>query len=144
MLDIEQSVNERIEKNDEYLREFVDYLEESGLKEKTIDKHVGNVAFYINEFLVYHYDETMQEGTSSETLDDFFGNFFTRKCLWSTPQTIRESIAGLNKFYKCMFDKKYISAEEYEEYKFTIKVSKDVWIETCSDYNSGDTDMFFF
>ncbi len=35
------------------LYQFADALKEQGLKKKTIDKHVKNIDFYINHFLLY-------------------------------------------------------------------------------------------
>ena len=32
---------------------------------------------------------TMENGCKDEYLSDFFGYFFIRKCMWSTPDTIR-------------------------------------------------------
>lgn len=41
------------EENDKLLDEFETYLIKNGLKEKTVNGHVSNVDFYINEFLLY-------------------------------------------------------------------------------------------
>ncbi len=142
-IDVETEMDKMMEKNDKYFDEFIDYLLESGLKEKTIGKHLGNVSFYINDYLLCR-EQEMEEGTNLENLDGFFGDFFIRKCMWSTPQTIRENVAGLNKFYKCMFEKGYISSEQYENYKATVKEYKDEWIDYCRAYNDPNVELFFY
>ncbi len=143
MLDMERDVNEIVEKNNEYLEVFAQYLEENGLKDKTISRHLWNVSFYLNDFLAYYNNLTMEEGTQFENLDDFFGDFFVRKCMWSTPETVKQNIAGLNKFYKCMSINGYIPLEIYENYTTAIKESKEFWIDFCEDYNEPSMNMFF-
>ncbi len=147
MEEVLKNEEEVLEENKEYFKAFYEYLKESGLKEKTIDKHVENVSFYINEFVLYHKCLRMEGGAYFDSLDDFFGDFFIRKCMWSTPYTIKENIAGLNKFYKCMFEKKYISEDSYREYKDVVKDCKEMWIELCDYYNNAilnlDMDIFF-
>ena len=45
-------------------------------------------------------DATMEEGVTM--LGDFLGDFFIRKCMWSTPATVKTTATSLKKFYKCM------------------------------------------
>lgn len=40
----------------------------------------------------------MENGCKDEYLSDFFGYFFIRKCMWSTPDTVKSTIASLKKF----------------------------------------------
>ncbi len=143
MLDFEMNTKEILEKNDEYITIFAKYLEDNGLKNNTINKHCVNVSFYINEYLIYYQNKTMEEGTDFENLDGFFGDFFIRKCMWSTPKSIKENLAGLNKFYKCMFEKKYISSANYKNYKNIVKNYKEAWAMYCHEYNNLDEDIFF-
>lgn len=45
---------QRIRKvNHELLKDFESWLESSGLSEKTINNHISNIDFYINEYLLY-------------------------------------------------------------------------------------------
>lgn len=39
--------------NQKLLDEFENWLQEANLSERTIKKHIDNVDFYINEFLLY-------------------------------------------------------------------------------------------
>ena len=73
---------------------------------------------------------TMENGCKDEYLSDFFGYFFIRKCMWSTPDTVKLTIASLKKFYR-------LSKEDYEEFTDTIRVNKEYWTDCCSEYNDG-------
>ena len=44
----------------------------------------------------------MEEGISM--LDEYLGNFFIRKCMWSTPANIKTNATSIKKFYKCMLE----------------------------------------
>lgn len=72
----------------------------------------------------------MENGCKDECLSDFFGYFFIRKCMWSTLDTVKSTIASLKKFYR-------LSKEDYEEFTDTIRVNKEYWIDCCSEYNDG-------
>ena len=69
--------------NNLLLQLFEEDLVKSGLKEKTIRRHLSNVDFFLNEFLIRAGALPMEEGISM--LDEYLGNFFIRKCMWSTP-----------------------------------------------------------
>lgn len=77
---------------------FKDDLIQSGLKDKTISRHLSNVEFYINEFLLYRDAYPMEEGLNM--LDDYLGDFYIRKCLWSTPGNIKSTAASIKKFFE--------------------------------------------
>ena len=78
--------------NEQILEDFKIYLEESGLAPKTIDRHTGNIEFYINTYLLYYDLESPHEG--HYRLDDFFTGFFLTKAMWSSPATVKENIAS--------------------------------------------------
>lgn len=122
--------------NNEYLNEFSDYLEKSGISVKTANKHLDNSEFYINTFLIRFGGADIREGCSM--LDDFFADFFIHKCMWSTPSSIKSTSTSLKKFYKCMMDHGHIEKDDYEEVCATIKEGLDYWIDICENYNDPD------
>lgn len=83
--------------NQKILEDFKIHLQESGLAPKTIDRHVSNIEFYINTYLLYYDIESPHQG--HYRLDDFFGGFFPSKAMWSSPATTKENITSLKKFY---------------------------------------------
>ena len=107
----EKQCDEIREINAKYIEEFVDELSKKGFVDKTIKRHYENV--------------------------DFFGYFFIRKCMWSTPDTVKSTMASLKKFYRFMYESNRLSKEDYEEFMDTIRVDKEYWIDCCSKYNDG-------
>lgn len=79
--------------NDNLLKIFEEDLKSKGLSEQTIGRHISNVDFYINEYLLREDARTMEEGVAA--IDTFLGYFFIRKCMWSTPGTIKSTAATL-------------------------------------------------
>lgn len=79
--------------NNLLLQLFEEDLVKSELKEKTINRHLSNVDFFLNEFLIRAGALPMEEGISM--LDEYLGNFFIRKCMWSTPANIKTNATSI-------------------------------------------------
>ena len=77
----------------------------------------------------------MDKGVSG--LDMFLGWFFIRKCMWSTPGTIKSTAASIKKFYKCMPDNK-IDEKDYKLLCDDIKENMEEWQYDCAMYNDLD------
>ncbi len=122
--------------NHEYLLLFQEDLENAGLKDKTIYNHLSNADLFINDFLIYNMNATMEEGVTM--LGDFLGDFFIRKCMWSTPATVKTTAASLKKFYKSMADHGKIEKKDYDYVCRDIKESMEYWQECCAEYNNPD------
>lgn len=122
--------------NEKYLEIFQAELTKMGLSPKTIRSHLSNVDFYINDFLLYEEPTPMNEGCGY--VDRFLGDFFIRKCMWSTPATIKSTAASLKKFYKCMLEKGYVEKDDYRELCETIKDDMEYWVEDCRRFNDVD------
>ncbi len=135
-INYEEKVHKIRKENAEYLQLFRDDLLKKGLTDKTIRKHINNIDFYINEFLNYYEPTVMEEGCYK--VDEFLGDWFIRKAMWSNKTTIKENSASIKKFYKCMLDHHYIDVEDYKEVCSIIKEMKDVWIMNVEDYNYID------
>ncbi|NLC45337.1 MAG: hypothetical protein GX783_13785 [Clostridiales bacterium] len=140
----EQKCDEIRGRNEAYLDEFSNDLLDSGLKEKTVNSHWLNVNFYINSYLLREEPLEMVHGTHFYKISDFLGNFFIRKCMWSTPGTIKSTAASIKKFYKSMLKFGYIDKSDYEELVQTIKENMDSWMEDCRVYNDPNSDNPFY
>ena len=136
----ERAVEEQLGRNDTYLDEFEAWLLESGLKEKTIQNHLRNVEFFINDYLQREGASDVEEGC--QRVDDFLGYFFIRKCMWSTPSSIRQNAASLKKFYKCMVEKGHVGQRDLDLLLATIKEQMPLWIEDCEKFNDPSYDYF--
>ena len=122
--------------NEELLALFEEELQDSGLSAKTVRRHLSNAEFYINEYLLREEPRPMEDGITE--LDMFLGFFFIRKCMWSTPGTIKSTAASIKKFYKCMLNHGKISKDDYEYLCDDIKENMEQWQTDCAVYNDPD------
>ncbi len=127
----------------EYNLPAIALFEESiqNFTEKTIQKHLSNVIFFLNDYSTYYDACTFEDAWKS--LDDFFGYFFIRKCMWSTPATIKSTAASIKKFYKCMVDNQLFDARAYDMLTTHIKENMPIWQDECEAYNNFDEDYDF-
>lgn len=121
------------EANQTLLTEFAQRLKESKLTEKTVTKHVDNIDFYINEFLLYEDATEPQEGVYSVNM--FLGYWFIRKAMWASPSAIKSNAASLKKFYTYMHEQGLVEAEDLADLKQTIKEEMPGWIATLNRYD---------
>lgn len=140
--DYESARGKMLERNDAFLEEFEQWLEGKGLKEKTIAGHLSNVSFYLDEYLQYEQATPMEYGAAWGYLNGYFGDFFIRKCMWSTPSATRQTLASLKKFYQCMAERGHIEEELYQSYLEDVKEMKEEWVSLCDEYNTGETNPF--
>ena len=122
--------------NEELLTLFEEELQDSGLSAKTVRRHLSNAEFYINEYLLREEPRPMEDGITE--LDMFLGFFFIRKCMWSTPGTIKSTAASIKKFYKCMMNHGKISKDDYVYLCDDIKENMEQWQTDCAVYNDPD------
>lgn len=122
------------DKNHEYLLLFQEDLENAGLKQKNIYNHLSNADLSINDFSGNRMNVTMEEGVTM--LGDFLGDYFIRKCMWSSPSTVKTTTASLKKFYKSMAKHRKIEKKDYDYVCRDIKESMEYWQESCKSYNN--------
>ena len=122
--------------NEELLALFEEELQDSGLSAKTVRRHLSNADFYINEYLLREEPRPMEDGITE--LDMFLGFFFIRKCMWSTPGTIKSTATSIKKFYKCMLNHGKISKDDYAYLCDDIKENMEQWQTDCAVYNDPD------
>jgi len=124
------------ELNAALLKEFESWLAEKNLSVKTIRKHISNVDFYINDFLLY--GEAIEAADGVGNIGEFLGYWFIRKAMWASPTAIKENASSLKKFYQFMFEKGKISKESLDELKQTIKEDMPEWLATMERYDDPD------
>ena len=135
----EAECEKRREENHIFITGFTRYLEDKKLSEKTINKHVANVDFYINECLLYESPEKASDGVNK--VNYFLGYWFIRKAMWASPTSIKENTTSLKHFYTYMNKIGQVSKEELIDLKREIKENKDKWIETVKKYDDPDIDI---
>ncbi|GAA5263484.1 hypothetical protein [Methanocalculus sp. MC3] len=122
--------------NKNLLAEFREYLTKKELTPRTIEKHLQNVDFYINVFLLYYEEQDARDGVTEISM--YLGFWFIKKVHWSGISAINENASSLKKFYQFMFEKGEITKEEFTELKETIKEEKPEWIATMERYLDED------
>ena len=132
----EEACRKEQEINEQYLLIFEQDLTQAGFTEKTISRHLRNVDFYLNTFLLREEPKAMADGVAC--LDMFLGDFFIRKCMWSTPGSIKSNAASIKKFYKCMADHGKIEQRDYDYLCREIRENLLSWQTDCEIYNDPD------
>lgn len=126
------------QENESLLEMFEKDLE--GLNQKTINRHLTNVDFYINTYLLREDAYDFTHGIWD--IDDYLGYFFIRKCMWLTPGNIK-STTSIKKFYQCMLKQEMIQKADYEYLCETIKDNMWKWQSDCEMYNDPDAESPF-
>lgn len=137
----EENLKKQLKKNEGYLKSFEKSLKAKNLAPKTIKNHLSNVEFYINDYLNYYEVSDIEEGCYG--LSSYFGDFFIRKCMWSTGYAIKMTVASLKKFYSCMLELNIIKKDDYDNLCSEIKEELDEWIDTCENYNNNEDFMLW-
>lgn len=82
----------------------------------------------------------MEDGCAQ--VNGFLGDFFIRKCMWSTPAAIRQYCASLKKFYKSMLGAGLIQQTSYDQLLDEIKYGKEEWCDRCEAFNGGSFSFY--
>jgi hypothetical protein len=124
--------------NAKLMPDFEQRLSGQGLANKTIRRHVDNVDFYINTYLLNEDAVPASEGAGHVSM--FLGYWFVRKAMWASPGAIRENAASLKKFYTFMHEQGHIDTDDLQELKETIKEEMPEWVGTVERYDDPDID----
>jgi site-specific recombinase XerD len=127
----------RIRRNNrQLLNHFEEWLSHSKLSPKTIKRHISNVDFYINEFLLY--EDAIEAADGVGSIGMFLGYWFIRKAMWASKTGIKESAASLTRFYKFMFERNEITKEAFDHLKHRIKNEMPEWLGRMERYDDPD------
>jgi site-specific recombinase XerD len=132
----EQSCQAIRQKNQQLLNDFSRYLKATGLSDKTVNKHVSNTSFYINEFLLY--DDVTEAQDGIHAVGMYFGYWFIKKAMWATPSTMKSTATSLKKFYGFLAEQDMVSQSALQELKDTLKEGMPDWIATLKRYDDPD------
>ena len=138
----EAAVKEIEKANERHLKTFKKWLEGKKFTEKTINSHINNVEFYINDYLNYYDAQDVKSGCSC--IGGFLGDFFIRKAGWSSVAQIKANAASIKKFYACMSEQGVIKEEKYRNLCEEIKEGMEGWLEDMRRYEErlNEIDMF--
>ncbi|MBI4768931.1 MAG: recombinase [Chloroflexi bacterium] len=119
--------------NKELLDDFTKWLQDSNLAAGTIDNHIGNIEFYINEFLLYEDAINPEDGIHEISM--FLGYWFIKKAMWASATAIKSNAASLKKFYTFLHERGKVSKEDLGFLKERIKEEMPEWIATLERYD---------
>jgi len=119
--------------NERILNEFEVLLKSSGLSQKTINNHVSNIDFYINEYLLYEDTTTAKDGIHAVGM--FLGYWFIKKTMWASRSSIKGHATSLKKFYAFLHEKGLIDKEDLTYLNQTIKEDMSEWLATMERYD---------
>jgi len=125
--------------NERLLKEFEVWLQSSGLSKKTIQNHVLNIDFYINEYLLYEDATEARDGVHAVGM--FLGFWFIKKAMWSSRASLKGNAASLKKFYTFLEVNGMIDTEDLTELTLTIKEGMPDWLETLERYEDPSTSI---
>jgi site-specific recombinase XerD len=119
--------------NECLLNEFEMWLKSSGLSEKTINNHLSNIDFYVNEYLLYEDASAAKDGVDAVGM--FLGYWFIKKAMWASQSSIKGNATSLKKFYTFMREKGLIDKVDLIDLKQTIKEDMPEWLATLGRYD---------
>ncbi len=127
------------EENRVLLDDFATWMKGKGLSAATVNKHLNNIDFYINEFLLYESPESAAEGVGDAGM--FLGYWFIRKAMWASETTIISNAASIRKFYDFMLRRGAVEPGAVKEMKEGIKADLPEWLATLKRYEDPAVDM---
>ena len=142
MENIEKKIKENQTRNKKFIKEFEEWLKEKSLSDKTIKKHISNVDIFINDYLNY-YDIVKAENGLEEVFP-FLNEWFIEKCMWSSRNSLKETVASLKKFYQYMSENNYVNVNDYKETFDFIKDNMNELLESVDEFNDFDDDYYDF
>ena len=119
--------------NKQILDEFELLLKSVGLSKNTIKKHVSNIDFYINEYLLYEDATEAKDGVDAVGM--FLGYWFIKKAMWASQSSIKGNATSLKKFYSFLYDKRLIEKDDLDDLTETIKEGMPEWLATLDRYD---------
>jgi hypothetical protein len=108
----EQKCKKIKDKNHIHLDNFKKLLQNQGLTKKTIDNHIFNVDFYINEFLCAYDAQDVTQGCYK--ISRFLGDWFIKKAMWSSCSNIKSNSTSIKKFYAFLLEGGVVTQEDYD------------------------------
>ena len=119
--------------NKSLLADFETWLKSSGLSDKTINNHLSNIDFYINEYLLYKDIIEARDGVDSVSM--FMGYWFIHKAMWASQASMKNYATSLKRFYAFLVEKGLIHKEVLNRLKKTIKEEMSEWLTSLKRYD---------
>lgn len=119
--------------NEQLLKEFENWLKLAGLSVKTVEEHIANIEFYVNEHLLY--EEAIEAKDGIDAVGMFLSYWFIRKAMWASKSSIKGNATSLKKFYSFMNEKGLVDNEELAYLHQTIKKDMPEWLASLERFD---------
>lgn len=129
--EFQQAIKDNESKNFGHIKEFEAWLKDSGLAPKTVDKHCGNVEFFLNWYLMREDIILMEDGM--DTVEHFISTYLARE-EYESLSSIKGYLTSVKKFYQCMAERGHVEQQRYAELLDEIKQNKKYWYEESQGY----------
>lgn len=136
--DWETNCNRVRKDNAKLLSEFKQWLDKKGLGDKIIDKHISNIDFYVNEYLLH--SNLIEAKDGAIKVCDFFGDWFIRKAMWASKTSVKSIATSLRKFYNFMYEKNLVEEFDIEYLSDMVKEEMPVWLKKLERFDNLDED----
>lgn len=119
--------------NKPILDEFRGWLENANLSNSVIQKHMWNIILFA-DYLVY--DDPLQKlvEANSSNVYMFMANWYPRKVLPSSPNSVQSYSASFRKLFRFMVETNRINAERETAVRKTLKQDKQEFLQARSYY----------
>jgi len=122
------------------LTNFEAWLTSSGLAPKTAAKHVSNIDFFINEYLMH--EEPCEACEGVDQVSSYLGHWFILHAMWASPGSIRRNAASVKKFYAFMLENGLVSQQSVDDLAQMIKQEMPKWIAQVERYDDEMDDGY--
>ncbi len=118
--------------NEEMIEGFQSHLQNKELTENSIEKHVYNITYFLNEYLLYR-DKRPEEAILE--MNNFIGKWFIKKTPWVTASAITSMINSIKHFYRFLLLQERISQRDLNLLLQKFKRSQKDWINRLKSTN---------
>jgi hypothetical protein len=138
--ELNKKINKMEKENNELISNFEMWLVSKKITDKTIKKHMFNVDFFINCYLLHYLLIGPKDGISE--ISGYFGYWFIRKAMWASEVQIKNNATSIRKFYGYLNEVELISNEELDLINMTIKDNITEWIELLKEFDERNEKDF--
>lgn len=135
MEDYDKKLKENTDRNWVFIKKFDKWLENKGLSDKTISKHVSNIDLYVNIYLNYYDFIKLEDGVYK--VYDYLHYWYIRKYLCPSRNSLKESAASIKKFYEFMSEFGYVSYDDYKAMCLEIRKNMNEFLNRVDAYYNG-------
>lgn len=128
----EKPTPEHLQNNEVLVGQFKEFLEEKGFVEQSVEKHVYNISYFLDEYLLPR--KVKLEEAITE-IDAFMGNWFLKKTPWVTTTAIQSMSRSLQNFYKFLIKEERVSPKQLQILQMKIKRSYKTWVNRLNATN---------